>query len=167
MQIEFGGLPMKKLKIYLDTTVISFLKADDSIDKMNLTLQFWELARQNKFIIVLSQLTLDEVLRCSEPKRSILFDYLKQIDFDDFDITKDVEDLGNKYIQEEIIPQKYADDAYHIAAASVYECDVIASWNFQHIVKYKTIIGVNGINKMLGYKEIEILTPESMVGEEE
>jgi len=72
---------------------------------MNLTLQFWELARQNKFIIVLSQLTLDEVLRCSEPKRSILFDYLKQIDFDDFDITKDVEDLGNKYIQEEIIPK--------------------------------------------------------------
>jgi len=142
---------MKKLKIYLDTTVISFLKAEDALDKMNVTQQFWGLAKQNKFQIVLTQLTLDEVLRCPEPKRSILLDYLKQIDFEDLDITKEVEELGDKYLQEKIIPQKYADDAYHIAAASVYRCDVIASWNFQHIVKYKTIIGVNGVNKMLGY----------------
>lgn len=82
------------------------------------------------------------------------------------DITKEVEELGDKYIQEKIIPNKFADDAYHIAVTSVYGCNVLASWNFQHIVKYKTIIGVNGVNKMLGYKEIEILTPESLVGEE-
>lgn len=157
---------MKKLKIYLDTTVISFLKVEDALDKMGVTQQFWDLAKQNKFQIVLSQLTLDEVLRCPEPKRSILLDYLKQIDFKNLDITKEVEELGDKYLEEKIIPQKYADDAYHIAVASVYGCDVIASWNFQHIVKYKTIIGVNGVNKMLGYKGIEILTPESMIGEE-
>ena len=70
------------------------------------------------------------------------------------------------YLDTTVISFLKADDAYHIAVASVYGCDIIASWNFQHIVKYKTIIGVNGVNKMLGYKEIEILTPESMVGEE-
>ena len=59
------------------------------------------------------------------------------------------------------------DDAYHLAVATIYNCDVVASWNFQHMVKYKTIIGVNGVNKMLGYKEIEILTPESMIGGDE
>ena len=37
---------MKKLKIYLDTTVISFLKAEDALDKMNVTQQFWDLAKQ-------------------------------------------------------------------------------------------------------------------------
>ncbi len=85
---------------------------------------------------------------------------LKQINFEDLDITKGVEELGDKYLHEKIIPQKYAE------VASVYGYDVIASWNFQHIVKYKTIIGVNGVNKMLGFKEIEILISESMVGEE-
>ena len=134
---------------------------------MYITQQFWNMAKLNKFQIILSKLTLDEIMRCPEPKRTLLLHYLKQIDFQDLDITKEIEDLGNKYIQEGIIPHKYADDAYHIAAASVYNCDIIASQNFKHIVKYKTIIGVNGINKMLGYKEIGILTPESMIGEED
>ena len=33
------------------------------------------------------------------------------------------------------------------------------------MVRAKTIFGVNGINKMLGYGEVEILTPDSLVGE--
>lgn len=35
------------------------------------------------------------------------------------------------------------------------------------MVKLKTIIGVNGINLGLGYREIEIVSPMSIVGEEE
>ena len=157
----------KKLKIYLDTTVISFLKAEDALEKMAITLQFWDMAVRDMFYIFISKLTLDEVMRCNEPKRTLLLQYLKQLDFIDLDITKEVEELGNKYIEEKIIPHKYMDDAYHLAVATIYNCDVVASWNFQHMVKYKTIIGVNGVNKMLGYKEIEILTPESMIGGDE
>ena len=158
---------MKKLKIYLDTTIVSFLNAMDALEKRKVTLQFWELAKKAEFQIVLSQLTLDELLRCKEQKRNILFDYLKEIEFDVLEITTEVELLARKYLDEKIIPLKYQDDAYHLAVASVYQCDVIASWNFEHIVKYSTIIGVNGINKMLGYKEIGILSPESLIGEEE
>ena len=158
---------MKKLKIYLDTTIVSFLNAMDALEKRKVTLQFWELAKKSEFQIVLSQLTLDELLRCKEQKRNILFDYLKEIEFDVLEITTEVELLARKYLDEKIIPLKYQDDAYHLAVASVYQCDVIASWNFEHIVKYSTIIGVNGINKMLGYKEIGILSPESLIGEEE
>lgn len=158
---------MKKLKIYLDTTIVSFLDAMDALEKREVTLQFWELAKKSEFQIVLSQLTLDELLRCKEQKRDILFDYLKEIEFDVLEITTEVELLAKKYLDEKIIPKKYEDDAYHLAVASVYQCDVIASWNFKHIVKYCTIIGVNGINKMLGYKEIGILSPESLIVEEE
>lgn len=32
---------MKKLKIYLDTSVISYLQADDVLEKMAKTLEFW------------------------------------------------------------------------------------------------------------------------------
>jgi hypothetical protein len=34
------------------------------------------------------------------------------------------------------------------------------------MVKLKTIRGVNGINRMLGFKEIEILTPQSWIQED-
>ena len=66
-----------------------------------------------------------------------------------------------------IIPAKYQDDAFHIALASVLDCNAIVSWNFTHMVKLKTIIGVNSINLGLGYKEIEIVSPMSIVREEE
>jgi hypothetical protein len=49
--------------------------------------------------------------------------------------------------------------------ASISNCKVIISWNFKHIVRVKTILGANGINKLEGYGEIEIASPESMLEE--
>ena len=138
---------MKKLKIYLDTSVISHLKATDAPEKMESTLKFWEELTQEKFDIVISNLVLEEVGNCSEPKLSKLLDYLQKISFVNIDITEEIEVLAQKYIDERIIPSKYNDDALHIAAASANNCEIILSWNFKHMVKYKTIIGVNGINK--------------------
>jgi hypothetical protein len=72
-------------------------------------------------------------------------------------------DLAEKYLDEGIIPRKYRDDALHIAVAVVSDLDVVVSWNFEHIVKLKTRMEVNGVNKMLGYKEIEICSPEEVI----
>ena len=55
------------------------------------------------------------------------------------------------------------DDATHVAAASVLGCTAIVSWNFKHMVKLKTIVGVTGVNRLMGYGEIEIITPEIIV----
>ena len=41
--------------------------------------------------------------------------------------------------------------------------EVIVSWNFEHIVKLKTRVMVNGINRLLGYHEIEICSPEEVI----
>jgi len=45
----------------------------------------------------------------------------------------------------------------------VNNLDVLISWNFSHIVKLKTKMRVVGINRMLGYKEIEIVSPWEVV----
>ena len=158
---------MKKLKIYLDTSVISHLQVDDVPEKMDSTLKFWQEIKQEKYDIILSSLVLDEVGKCPEPKLSKLIEYLREIKFANIEITEDIEILAQKYIDEKIIPEKYDDDAVHIAAATINNCEVILSWNFKHMVKYKTIIGVNGINKYMGYRELEIMTPESIIWEEE
>jgi len=51
----------------------------------------------------------------------------------------------------------------HIAIASANNLDVIVSWNFNHMVKLKTKQGVIAVNSLLGYKSIEIITPEEVV----
>ena len=48
-----------------------------------------------------------------------------------------------------------------------HACNAVVSWDFKHMVKLITILAVNRINKYMGYGEIEILTPEAVVEEEE
>jgi len=97
----------------------------------------------------------------------VLYEYLKEIHINEVALNDEVETLAHEYIEQGIIPLKYEDDATHIAAATIYHCNAIVSWNFKHMVKLKTIIGVNGINKLMGYTDIEILSPDSIIGEEE
>lgn len=46
---------MKKLKIYLDTSVISHLKQGDAPDKTADTLKLWEDIKQGKYDVYLSE----------------------------------------------------------------------------------------------------------------
>ncbi len=72
---------MNKLKVYLDTSVISHLSQADVPEKMADTRQLWEMFRMGKYEVCLSTVTLEELEDCPEPKRSRLFRYLEQIDY--------------------------------------------------------------------------------------
>lgn len=78
------------------------------------------------------------------------------------EISKEVSNLTKRYIYESLIPEKYENDALLIALTSVYSLDILISWNFKHLVKRKTRIGVNLINLKEGYKTIEILAPPEL-----
>jgi hypothetical protein len=74
-------------------------------------------------------------------------------------------ELAERYIEFGVLSDKHYEDALHIAAASVEKCDVLASWNFKHIVRIKTILGANGINRAEGYGEVQLLSPDALVEE--
>jgi predicted nucleic acid-binding protein len=67
--------------------------------------------------------------------------------------------LAGIYIQEGALTNKSYSDALHIALATIYRADVLASWNFKHIVNLNRIRLYNSINIRLGYNLIEIRTP--------
>ena len=79
------------------------------------------------------------------------------------EIDLETEELAERYIDEGVIPERYRCDELHIAVAVVNGIEVIISWNFEHIVKLKTRVMVNGINRLLGYHEIEICSPEEVI----
>ncbi len=157
---------MKKTKLYLDTSVPSFLFADDSPEKREVTIQFWDILKLGLYDIVISDILLREILKCEMPLSQKLEDKLSEIVLEIVSVNEDVFSLARKYVDEGIIPQTYRDDALHIALATYNEADALISWNFKHMVKLKTIRGVNGINRMLGLKELEILTPQSWIQED-
>ena len=157
---------MRKLKVYLDTSVISHLLQEDVPEKMADTRQLQEMFKAGKYEVYLSTVTLEEIADCPEPKRSELRKLLQQIDFVTIDISDEMESVAHKIIEMGILTNKRYDDCQHIAAAVVTECNCIISWNFKHIVNIKTIHGVRAITNLTGYKPIDILSPTVLLESE-
>ena len=59
---------MKKLKVYLDTSVVSYLYQEDTFERMQDTLALWELFRQGVYEVYISDIVLREIDRCTEEK---------------------------------------------------------------------------------------------------
>lgn len=154
---------MHELKVYLDTSVISHLMQEDVPEKMDDTLQLWEMFKNGKYDVYLSTVTLEEIDACPEPKRSRLFDFLNEIQYTPIQIDDNMLEVAQVIIDMGILTKKSFDDCQHIAAAVLYGCDCIVSWNFKHIVNIKTIRGVRAITNLKGYKPIEILNPSVLL----
>jgi len=155
---------MKKLKLYLDTSVISHLSAPDTPERMADTLALWEEVKQGKYDILISDITFEELDRCSEPKKSLLNRYINEADFENPVETSESGELLVSYLQYEVLSARNRDDLRHIALATILACDVIVSWNFKHFVNINTINKVQAVNRLQGYPEIKILPPSMIIG---
>ena len=74
--------------------------------------------------------------------------------------------LAEAYIREGAAQETNRADALHIALATVNRVDVVASWNFKHIVKLSRIRAYNAVNLKLGYPALEIRSPLEVYYEE-
>jgi predicted nucleic acid-binding protein len=157
---------MKKLKIYLDTSVISHLQHEDVPEKMRDTLLLWEELKTGKYEVVISDVVLQEIENCHEPKQTDLLNYLDEIEYEILHKNFEVDNLAKDYIKNGVLNQKSITDCLHIAFAVVSECDVIVSWNFKHMVRFKIIQGVRAVNVKNGYfKPLDILQP-TIIGDD-
>ena len=67
---------MEKLKVYLDTSVVSHLLQEDVPEKMADTRKLWEKFKAGQYNVYLSTVTLEEISACKEPKKSQMYRYL-------------------------------------------------------------------------------------------
>ena len=78
-------------------------------------------------------------------------------------LTSEAIALRDAYLKGEVVAPKYADDALRVAQATLARADVIASWNFRHLVNPSHIREFNGINLSQGYGLIIVMTPAELV----
>jgi hypothetical protein len=71
--------------------------------------------------------------------------------------------LAAEYIYRGIIPEKYKDDAFHIAASARNGLDFVVSYNYNHIVKLKAIIGTGMVNRRNGLPIVGLSTPKEVL----
>ena len=154
---------MKKLKLYLDTSVISHLDASDTPEKMQDTLKLWEEIKSGLYDIVISDVVMEEIARCAEPKRGNLLNSLAEINCFRATITDEIRAIAEQIVSLGILNEKSRDDCLHIGTAIVNQCNYIVSWNFKHMVNIKTINGVRAITSLGGYNSIDIIQPTMLV----
>ncbi len=153
----------EKLSIYADTSVLSFYFADDSPKERDITREFFEEIEEGRFRVFISDVVIKEVKKSPTPKRIQIESLIARFDLPQLKLDKGADNLAREYVKNKVIPSKYEADAMHIAIPVINRLDAIVSWNFKHIVKLRTIIRVNEINKRLGYEEIIICSPTEVL----
>ena len=160
---------MKKLRIYLDTSVINFLFADDAPEKRDITRKFFA-AHITKYEAVISAVVVDEINKTrNHGKKEVLLEVLTKYDLKQLSLEAlpEIQSLAKAYVEQGVIPLKKNDDALHLAVCTINQVDVLVSWNFEHLAnvnKEKRVLAVNQENGY--YYPMRITTPlEVMDGE--
>lgn len=150
------------MRIYIDTSVINGLYAQDR-EIASQTEEFFKTTVKMKVVLYCSDLTIAEIKQTPQSlKRNKLIKVIENNQVEILATTDEAHTLGNEYVKQGVIPKRYLADALHIAIASVYNVPVLASWNFEHMVKLKTKIEVNKINKDNNYPPVNIISPEEV-----
>lgn len=150
------------MRIYTDTSVINGLYAQDP-RIVEITQCFFQSAKFGKFTIYSSNLLADEIRKTSNiGLRQQLMNTVEEYQIETLPVSEEAKQLAHIYVKEKIIPPRYFADALHIAMATIHNIPVLVSWNFEHIVRYKTRVGANRVNKNAGYPQIDLCSPEEV-----
>jgi predicted nucleic acid-binding protein len=149
-------------RVYVDTSVIGgCLDEEFGRHSQRLADDF----AAGRMRAVVSDVTLAE-LRTAPPEVRRLLDLPGFAQAEMVHLTDEAIGLADAYIREGATQASSRVDALHIAVATVYRVDVVASWNFRHIVKLSRIRAYNAVNLKLGYPELEIRSPLEVYYEE-
>ena len=149
-----------RLKVYLDTSVVSALFDDRNPERRSLTDSFFRDA--STYEVFVSEVTLAEIERTPDvglrkKMRAVISG------FSVLSGTPDVERLAREYVRHGAVPEAFAEDAYHIALAAANGMDFLLSWNFRHLVRRRTRDVVKMVNTLQGLGLTEIITPAELL----
>lgn len=156
-----------KPKVYLETSVISYLASHPSRDLViaahqQTTQEWWE-KRRDKFDLLISQLVLQEASggdKNAAEHRNGYINGLVQVQ-----ITDAVIKLAQNLLQVSALPASEIADAVHVAAAAVHGVDYLLTWNMRHIANAVTRHRIESACRASGYEPPIICTPEELMEE--
>jgi predicted nucleic acid-binding protein len=154
-----------RLRIYAETSVMSYLAARPSRDPVQTARQFqsralWEAS--DRFALFVSPVVVDEASRGNSASASRRLEYVNQLQV--LELLPEADYLAQLLIERKALPPKALSDAAHIALATIHRVDAIASYNFRHIAGAFARRSIEVTLRQLGYESPVIATPEELLG---
>jgi hypothetical protein len=161
---------IKELRVYLDTSVINFLFADDVPDFRRVTEDFFNVYAKRCELygsdVLIQELDRDPDTGRKQRHMNVLRDYRVRLlprNRDD-----EVVRLADLYLKQNVVPVNKRDDALHVAYATVFEMDVLLSWNFKHLANIRREARFASVNQAEGYwRTPRIVSPLEVEDEED
>lgn len=148
-----------KQRIYIDTSVVGGYFDEEFSEA---TQGLFKRLENDEIVFVISDLLDLEQSGAPKNVRELLYQYAAD-KFERVQLTDEAIKLAAKCIADGVVGKSSLEDCRHIALATISRVDVLASWNFRHIVNLDRIKGYNSVNYRLGYPMIEIRSPKDLL----
>jgi predicted nucleic acid-binding protein len=154
---------VRKAEVYVETSVWG---AAANVEPASYRVAAQRLLdRTDDFSFFISQTVLREVAVASPAIRETVEGLIERVKPVPLVITDEVLSLAEEYLSRGLFTPGYRNDAVHVALASAYAVDYLASYNFRHIVAVSRRRLIQATNVILGYKSPEIVSPEELAYE--
>ena len=153
-------------KVYLETTIISYLTAWPSRDLIKaahqqLTREWWQI--HSRFELFVSQAVVQEAGGGDQDAAQRRLHVLEGIPILAMD--RQTLALAHELTEQGPLPKKATVDALHIAVAVVNGMDYLLTWNCAHIANASMRSQIERVCRSRGYQPPVICTPEELMGD--
>jgi hypothetical protein len=152
-------------RVYLETTVVSYLTARPSRDlriaaHQQATSEWWT-TRRDQFDVYISQLVLEKAAVGDEDAATRRLEQVEGLSL--LALTDACFELTEKLVTDGAVPQEAQEDALHIAVAAVHGMDYLLTWNCRHIANATMRGRIQATCFDAGYDAPVICTPEELL----
>ncbi len=153
------------MRIYVESTIPSYVVARPARDllqaaRQQLAKDWWDWER-NKHELFTSQVVLDEIAFGEKEMAERRLETMRSVPL--LRVTDEVKKLAGKILASALLPATADRDATHIALASVYEMDILLTWNSRHIANAAIRLRLRKVVEAAGFTLPVICTPEELV----
>jgi predicted nucleic acid-binding protein len=152
-------------KLYLDTSVISYLAARPSRDALTRSRQeltrYWREHRRHEFALYTSELVKEEAERGNAEASRARMEILRHTQLAPPSAAADF--LAPLFLRATGLPKKASNDMRHVALATVHGMKYLLTWNCKHLANPNVLRMVTKICQQGGYQPPLLCTPEELL----
>ena len=155
-----------KLRVYIETTIPSYLTAWPSRDLIQAahqqaTREWWD--RRVAFDLVASALVIEECGAGDPTAAAARLAVLNGLPL--VAVTDAAIELAKGLATDVPLPPRAATDALHVATAAVHGIDFLLTWNCTHLANAVLRCRIEGVCRARGYRPPAICTPDELMPE--
>lgn len=155
---------MSRKRVYLESSVISYLTAKPSNDilklsKQRVTKTWWK--NRERYDLYISEVVLEEIGLGDEFAALARLEAVVGIELLSRSVA--VNELTRMLLIGNAVPERSREDAFHIAIAAIHKVDYLLTWNQKHIANTQKREQINNAIRGFGLVPPLILTPEEFL----